>query len=134
MATYPQSYRFASVMAYKLHRSDQEYFYDRIRIEKNIQSGTDDYLEEGIVRLAALGTTVADKRGEIRYLLMHCAETFRKDTALNLTVCEALTDLGFHHDASTLLEKITISPADSILSRRNDVLRRILKPPGSGIQ
>jgi O-antigen ligase len=91
--TSPQTLYYAASLAYRTNNPLQEYYYIITRLDKNRVSRRNDYVQQGVLRLAELCPEL-DKETECRTVMMQLEETFHNDTSLVSTIEESLRRFG----------------------------------------
>jgi O-antigen ligase len=118
LETSPQAVYYASVFRRKMNQPDSEYVYLKRLLNNSIRSGSSEFAEEGIERLAAW-SKLANTRGESISLVAGVRRTFPRDVRLLLSIEEFYEHAGLVQEAKSCLEEAAaLDPGNADIGTR----------------
>ena len=113
MNTDPQTLYFAAYFAFRMNQRSQEFHFLQTRLANNIKSGMNDFVPEGVARLAELCRKDSFPI-ECGNLLASLREKFPSDMSILLAIGECYEKFGLVHEATLTLNQ-------ALLIEQNDV-------------
>lgn len=127
LATYPQSYHYLCVIAFRANRPAIEYRYTIERLRKSIEGKVTEYVEEAIGRLGHL-CKEHGSADSCRTIILQSAQTYGENPTVLLAASNALANLQYAEDSKRILELAEPKVQnDSTLQRRYDAILNKLR-------